>query len=71
LVVAAGLEARSIAFLLIFSGVYRRPKEAAVLLQALTALRAEPTAVEAVRPVFFDEQPGTMQGMSATSDYGR
>lgn len=54
LTVAASLGARSIAFPLISSGVYRWPKEDAVV-QALAALRAEPTSVELARLVLFDE----------------
>jgi O-acetyl-ADP-ribose deacetylase (regulator of RNase III) len=54
LAVAAGLGARSIAFPLISSGVYRWPREDAVA-QALAALRAEPTGVEVARLVLFDE----------------
>lgn len=54
LAVAAGLGARSAAFPLISAGIYRWPKEDAVA-QALTALRAEPTTVEVVRLVLFDE----------------
>jgi O-acetyl-ADP-ribose deacetylase (regulator of RNase III) len=53
--VAAGLGARSVAFPLISAGVYRWPKDDAVA-QALTALYAEPTTVESVRLVLFDEQ---------------
>jgi O-acetyl-ADP-ribose deacetylase (regulator of RNase III) len=55
LAVAAELGARSIGFPLISSGVYRWPKEDAVL-QALTALHAEPTGLEVIRLVLFDEQ---------------
>lgn len=55
LAVAAGLGARSIAFPLISSGVYRWPKDDAVV-QALTALHAQPTTMEVVRLVLFDEQ---------------
>jgi len=55
LAVAAGLGARSVAYPLISSGVYRWPKDDAVA-QALAALHAEPTAVELVRLVLFDEQ---------------
>jgi O-acetyl-ADP-ribose deacetylase len=54
LAVAASLGARSIAFPLISSGVYRWPKEDAVA-QALAALNAEPTPVEVARLVLFDE----------------
>jgi O-acetyl-ADP-ribose deacetylase (regulator of RNase III) len=53
--VAAGLGARSVAYPLISSGVYRWPKDDAVA-QALTALRAESTTVELVRLVLFDEE---------------
>ncbi len=55
LAVAADLGARSIAFPLISSGVYRWPKDDAVL-QALTVLRAGVTSVEVIRLVLFDEQ---------------
>ncbi|MDT4990867.1 MAG: O-acetyl-ADP-ribose deacetylase [Actinoplanes sp.] len=55
LTVAAGLGARSIAFPLISSGVYRWPKEDAIV-QALTAMRAEPTTIEVARLVLFDDQ---------------
>ncbi len=55
LTVAAGLGAQSVAFPLISSGVYRWPKDDAVA-QALTALHAEPTTVEVVRLVLFDEE---------------
>ena len=55
LALAADLGAKSVAYPLISSGVYRWPKEDAVA-QALTALRAEPTTVEVVRLVLFDEQ---------------
>lgn len=55
LTVAGELGARSIAFPLISSGVYRWPKEDAVA-QALAALHAEPTTVEVARLVLFDEQ---------------
>ena len=55
LAVAAGLGARSIAFPLISSGVYRWPKDDAVV-QALTALHAQPATMEVVRLVLFDEQ---------------
>ena len=53
--VAAELGARSVAFPLISSGVYRWPAEDAVL-QALTALRGESTTVEVARLVLFDER---------------
>ncbi|GIE85349.1 O-acetyl-ADP-ribose deacetylase [Actinoplanes regularis] len=55
LAIAAGLGARSVAYPLISSGVYRWPKDDAVT-QALTALDAEQTTVEVVRLVLFDEQ---------------
>ena len=55
LAVAAGLGARSVAYPLISSGVYRWPKEDAVA-QALTALHTEPATVDLVRLVLFDEQ---------------
>jgi O-acetyl-ADP-ribose deacetylase (regulator of RNase III) len=71
LAVAAGLGARSLAFPLISSGVYRWPKDDAVL-QALTALHAEPTPVELVRLVLFDEQTRrTAEHVYQNSDYGR
>ncbi|MEU4427077.1 O-acetyl-ADP-ribose deacetylase [Actinoplanes sp. NPDC024001] len=54
LAVADELGARSVAYPLISSGVYRWPKDDAVL-QALTALHAAPTSVELVRLVLFDE----------------
>ncbi|WP_368856911.1 macro domain-containing protein [Micromonospora echinofusca] len=53
--VAADLGARSIAFPLISSRVYRWPKEDAIV-QALTALHAEPTTIGVIRLVFFNEQ---------------
>ncbi|MBO4209197.1 O-acetyl-ADP-ribose deacetylase [Micromonospora echinofusca] len=52
---AADLGVRSIAFPLISSGVYRWPKDDAVF-QALTALHAEPTTMDVIRLVYFDEQ---------------
>jgi len=55
LAVAAGLGARTIAFPLISSGIYRWPKEDAVA-QALAGLRAEPSTVEVARLVLFDEE---------------
>ncbi|WP_238013432.1 O-acetyl-ADP-ribose deacetylase [Dactylosporangium sp. AC04546] len=53
LIVAAELGARSVAFPLISSGVYRWPKEDAVT-QALTALQTPPPTIELVRLVLFD-----------------
>lgn len=55
LAIADGLGARSIAFPLISSGVYRWPKDDAVR-QALAGLHAEPTTVEVARLVLFDEE---------------
>jgi O-acetyl-ADP-ribose deacetylase len=54
LTVAAELGARSIAFPLISSGIYRWPKQDAVA-QALTALSQAVTTVEYARLVLFDE----------------
>ncbi|MEU5725919.1 O-acetyl-ADP-ribose deacetylase [Micromonospora sp. NPDC047738] len=54
LIVAAELGAKSVAFPLISSGVYRWPKQDAVI-QALTALQASPQAIELVRLVLFDD----------------
>jgi O-acetyl-ADP-ribose deacetylase len=69
LAVAAGLGARSIAFPLISSGVYRWPKDDAVL-QALTALHAQPTTMEVIRLVLFDEQTyRAAEGVYQHSDY--
>ena len=71
LAVAAGLGARSVAFPFISSGVYRWPKDDAVL-QALTALHAKPTTVEVVRLVLFDEQTRrAAEHVYQTSDYSR
>lgn len=53
LAVAADLGAVSVAFPLISSGVYRWPKDDAVV-QALTALTHAPTTVDLVRLVLFD-----------------
>lgn len=53
LAVAAGLGARTIAFPLISSGVYRWPKDDAVR-QAVVALRASPAQLDLVRLVVFD-----------------
>jgi O-acetyl-ADP-ribose deacetylase len=50
----AGLGARSVAYPLISAGIYRWPKDDAVR-QALAGLHAEPTTVEVVRLVLFDE----------------
>jgi O-acetyl-ADP-ribose deacetylase (regulator of RNase III) len=55
LAIADELGARSIAFPLISSGVYRWPKDDAVA-QALTALRSVRSTVEVARLVLFDEQ---------------
>ena len=55
LALAADLGAKSVAYPLISSGVYRWPKEDAVA-QALTALHTEPATVDLVRLVLFDEQ---------------
>jgi O-acetyl-ADP-ribose deacetylase (regulator of RNase III) len=52
--VAAELGAKSIAFPLISSGVYRWPKEDAVA-QALAVFRGEATTVDDVRLVLFDD----------------
>jgi len=57
--VAAGLGARSIAFPLISSGVYRWPKQDAVA-QALSVLADEPTTVEEARLVLFDDATRVM-----------
>jgi O-acetyl-ADP-ribose deacetylase (regulator of RNase III) len=54
LIVAAELGARSVAFPLISSGVYRWPKEDAAV-QALTALQTPPPAIRRVRLVLFDD----------------
>ncbi|MEV4637607.1 O-acetyl-ADP-ribose deacetylase [Actinoplanes sp. NPDC049548] len=54
LTLAATLGAQSVAFPLISSGVYRWPKDDAVT-QALTALHTEPTPVDLIRLVLFDE----------------
>lgn len=52
--VAARLSARSVAFPLISSGVYRWPKEDAVS-QAYAALQTSPPTVDLVRLVLFDD----------------
>src|SRR5689334_10947688 len=54
LAVADALGARSVAFPLISSGIYRWPKEDAVA-EALAAIESAPTAVETVRLVLFDD----------------
>ncbi|MEV4619950.1 O-acetyl-ADP-ribose deacetylase [Asanoa sp. NPDC049573] len=54
LTVAAGLGARSVAFPLISSGIYRWPKEDAAA-QALAGLRTPPPTIELVRLVLFDD----------------
>jgi O-acetyl-ADP-ribose deacetylase (regulator of RNase III) len=70
LTIATALGARSIAFPLISSGIYRWPKDAAVL-QALTALNAEPTTVDVARLVLFDEQTHrTAERVYQASNYG-
>ena len=53
LAVAGDLGAKSVAFPLISSGVYRWPKEDAVI-QALTAMRTPPPGIELLRLVLFD-----------------
>jgi O-acetyl-ADP-ribose deacetylase (regulator of RNase III) len=71
LAVAAGLGARSVAFPLISAGVYRWPKDDAVT-QALAGLHAEPTTVETVRLVLFDEQTRhAADRVFRASGYGR
>ena len=71
LCIAAGLGARSVAYPLISSGVYRWPKDDAVT-QALAGLHAEPTTVEVVRLVLFDEQTRTTaERVFQASAYGR
>jgi O-acetyl-ADP-ribose deacetylase (regulator of RNase III) len=59
LAVAVELDATSVAFPLISSGIYRWPKDDAVA-QALTALQEAATAVELVRLVLFDEETRTI-----------
>jgi O-acetyl-ADP-ribose deacetylase (regulator of RNase III) len=54
LAVAADLGARTVAFPLISSGVYRWPKDDAVR-QALTAIRASPAPIDQIRLVLFDQ----------------
>lgn len=71
LAVAAGLGAQSVAYPLISSGVYRWPKEDAVV-QALAGLHAEPTTVAMVRLVLFDEQTrDAAERVYQASDHGR
>ncbi|MGI5176695.1 O-acetyl-ADP-ribose deacetylase [Dactylosporangium sp. CA-152071] len=53
--VAGGLGAASVAFPLISSGVYRWPKEDAVV-QALAGMRTAPAGVELLRLVLFDDE---------------
>jgi O-acetyl-ADP-ribose deacetylase (regulator of RNase III) len=53
--VAAGLGARSVAFPLLSSGVYRWPKDDAVR-QALAGLREPPDGIDLIRLVLFDEE---------------
>ncbi|MEV4534565.1 O-acetyl-ADP-ribose deacetylase [Asanoa sp. NPDC049518] len=54
LAVAARLGARSVAFPLISSGIYRWPKQDAAA-QALAVLRTPPPGIEVVRLVLFDD----------------
>lgn len=54
LALAGDLGAESVAFPLISSGLYRWPKEDAVL-HALTAMRTPPPGIELVRLVLFDD----------------
>ncbi|MER7273750.1 O-acetyl-ADP-ribose deacetylase [Dactylosporangium sp. NPDC000244] len=68
LTVAAGLGATSVAFPLISSGVYRWPKEDAVI-QALTELRTLPPGIERVRLVLFDD--ATRQAAERAMNSGR
>nr|BFE60280.1 hypothetical protein GCM10020063_048060 [Dactylosporangium thailandense] len=68
LTVAAGLGATSVAFPLISSGVYRWPKEDAVI-QALTELRTLPPGIERVRLVLFDDD--TRQAAERAMNSGR
>ncbi|MFF5084910.1 O-acetyl-ADP-ribose deacetylase [Actinoplanes sp. NPDC000266] len=53
--VAAGLGARSVAFPLISSGIYRWPKEDAIA-QALTAIESSDAGVDTVHMVLFDDE---------------
>lgn len=55
LAVAVELGARSVAFPLISSGVYRWPKDDAIR-QALTGIQTAPAAVDLVRLVLFDRE---------------
>ncbi len=67
LAVADELGAKTIAFPLISSGVYRWPKDDAVR-QALTALRTADTTVERVSLVLFDDRTLEIaQGVAAES----
>lgn len=71
LAVAAELGARSIAYPLISSGVYRWPRDDAVA-QALAALHGETTTVEAARLVLFDEPTRrAAERVYQAADYGR
>ena len=71
LAVAAGLGARSVAYPLISAGVYRWPKDDAVA-QALAALHAEPTTVEVIRLVLFDEKTRDIaERVYQASNYGQ
>ncbi len=68
LAVADELGAKTIAFPLISSGVYRWPKDDAVR-QALTALRTADTTVERVSLVLFDDRTLEIaQGVAAESE---
>jgi O-acetyl-ADP-ribose deacetylase (regulator of RNase III) len=63
LAVAADLAAKSVAFPLISSGVYRWPKEDAVL-QALTAMHTPPPGIELLHLVLFDDTRRTAEQVS-------
>jgi hypothetical protein len=68
LIVAAELGAKSVAFPLISSGVYRWPKDDAVL-QALTALRTAPPVIELVRLVLFDDDTKQVADIASGTRY--
>ena len=71
LAVADGLGARTVAFPLISSGVYRWPKDDAVAV-ALEALSGARTAVELVRLVLFDDETRQVaERVAATRGSGR